>query len=65
MSAKFYRMKKSAIYITLLAAVLMAAGCAKSPIAGPNDASARYLDAWIYLYNKANDQDLQPPGLGI
>ena len=58
-------MKKSAIYIILLAAVLMAAGCAKSPIAGPNDSSARYLDAWIYLYNKANDPDLQPTGLGI
>ena len=40
-------MKKSFLYLSL--AVLVLAGCAKTPKAGLNDATKRYLDAWILV----------------
>ena len=40
-------MKKTYLYLSLAALVL--AGCAKTPKVGVNDATKRYLDAWIQV----------------
>ncbi|MBQ8855366.1 MAG: hypothetical protein IJ023_04370, partial [Bacteroidales bacterium] len=54
-------MNKTIKTILLLAAALVAAGCAKTPKVGANDANERYFNAWM----EVNYPDLQPSGLGI
>ena len=54
-------MNKTIKTILLLAAALAAAGCAKTPEEGANDANVRYFNAWM----EVNYPDLQPSGLGI
>lgn len=58
-------MKRTFTYIIGLAAIIMAASCAKEPEVGANDANKRYLEAWIHLYNQANNTDIKASGLGI
>ena len=43
-------MKKKIIVIAALAAALIS-GCAKSPVTGLNDASKKYLEAWIQVHH--------------
>ena len=54
-------MNKTIKTILLLAAALAAAGCAKTPEEGANDANVRYFNAWM----EVNYPGLQPSGLGI
>lgn len=54
-------MNKTIKTILLLAAALAAAGCAKTPEEGANDANVRHFNAWM----EVNYPDLQPSGLGI
>lgn len=58
-------MKKYPIYITLIAALMIVAACAKDIASGPNDGNKSYLDAWMHIYNQKNDTDIEPTGLGI
>ena len=58
-------MKKYPIYITLIAALMIVAACAKDIASGPNDGNKRYLDAWMHIYNQKNETDIEPTGLGI
>lgn len=58
-------MKKITIYLLCIAGLLAAAGCAKEPVTGPNDAAKRFMDAWIHTYNQTNGTDIKPSGLGI
>ena len=44
-----------------MAVLIVAAGCAKEAVSGPNDANKRFMDAWMYV----NYPDIQPSGLGI
>lgn len=44
-----------------MAVLVLAAGCAKEAVSGPNDANKRFMDAWMYV----NYPDIQPSGLGI
>ena len=53
------------IVIAILTAVLIAAGCAKVVTQGPNDANKRFMEAWMHIYNKDNNTDIKPTGLGI
>lgn len=46
---------------SLVLAMALAAGCAKTPEEGANDAGKRYFDAWMTI----NYPELQPSGLGI
>lgn len=58
-------MKRFSISVFYTALVLMfAAGCAKEVKSGPNDASKRYIDAWIHVYNTNHGTDIQPTRLG-
>ena len=54
-------MNKTIKTILLLAAALAAAGRAKTPEEGANDANVRHFNAWM----EVNYPDLQPSGLGI
>ena len=58
-------MKKNALYISILAAIMMVAACAKDVASGPNDGNKRYMDAWMYLYNQENNTKIEPSNLGI
>lgn len=44
-----------------MAVLIVAAGCAKEAVSGPNDANKLFMDAWMYV----NYPDIQPSGLGI
>lgn len=44
-----------------MAVLVVAAGCAKEAVSGPNDADKRFVDAWMHV----NHPDIQPTGLGI
>ena len=57
-------MKKS-IFLYITAAALLAANCAKVETQGPNDANSRFVEAWMHIYNKNNNTDIKPSGLGI
>lgn len=54
-------MNKVTKTILLIATALVAAGCAKAPKVGENDANERYFNAWM----EVNYPDLRPSGLGI
>ncbi len=40
-------------------------GCAKAAEEGKNEANERYFRAWMEVWNKENNRDVQPTGLGI
>ena len=58
-------MKKSTLYISILATIVIVAACAKEVASGPNDGNKRYMDAWMHLYNQENDTKIEPSNLGI
>ena len=49
-------MKKTLKYIIISAAVILSAGCARLVPEGVNEATKRYLDAWLKINNITEDQ---------
>ena len=54
-------MKRILIMAALMAAALSATNCARQTPIGPNDATKRYLDAWMQI----NNINVEPTDLGI